>query len=94
MITYIRFRVAQSEIPRFLKFYKNGITNLNAKNTISDYELSQCQSEKENFILRICWKSGHKTSLSKEDKIQLQIFLDKVNGYKDDILEMRNYTVF
>ncbi len=93
MITYIRFRVIQSEIDQFLKHYAKGVRDLNNLQRYESCELSQCESEKENFILRICWKSNSKVSLMSKDTIILQGFLNDLNGYKEDILEMRNYEV-
>ncbi len=91
MITYIRFRVIQDEIEQFLKHYTNGLKDLNNLHSFLSCELSQCPSEKENFILRICWGNDSNVSLKSKDNAALRKFLDDLNGYKEDILEMRNY---
>lgn len=93
MITYVRFRIPNKEISKFMDCSQGALTKLKNSSGFLSHELSQCLSEKENFILRIQWQHIAPLEDYSIKNDAFNDFFEELNGYTQDILEMRNYKI-
>ncbi|GAA4277593.1 hypothetical protein [Aquimarina mytili] len=89
MVTFVRFRIADEHILRFVACVKNAIKRVFSSSEEVTCELFQCKFEQENFILSIKCKEGiaNKNTIS----VLMKLFLSQIEEFKTDILEIRDY---
>jgi len=93
IIEYIRYTIKESVHDSFEKSYSKASKYLDMSPFCLAYELSQCETEKENFILRIEWtsKDDHLNGFRKSPEFEK--FLHLVKPYFNDITEMKHYRI-
>jgi quinol monooxygenase YgiN len=90
-VEYIRYKVSPEQRQSFIDAYKDASQELDASEFCINYELSECEEEAGQFILRIDWTSTE-DHLNGFRKSQLfSSFFAKVKGYYSNIQEMRHY---
>jgi len=55
IIEYIRYKIEQAKQVAFVEAYQKAAEFLDQSISCLGYELSHCEEDKENFILRIEW---------------------------------------
>jgi quinol monooxygenase YgiN len=90
-IEYIRYKVTEEQREAFIDTYKNASIELDASEFCKAYELTECEEEAGQFILRIEWTSTdeHLNGFRKSEIFHS--FFAKVKPYFDNIQEMRHY---
>ena len=91
IIEYIRYKVALEQREAFVRAYTEGAKQLEASPHCQAYELTECEEEAGQFILRIEWTSTeeHLNGFRKSDLFPK--FLANVKPFFDNIQEMRHY---
>ncbi len=91
VVEYIRYKIDSERQNSFVDSYQKASTFLDQSNYCLGYELSHCEEEKENFILRIEWTStdDHLNGFRKSS--EFREFLNHVRPYFNDIEEMNHY---
>lgn len=92
-IEYIRYKVREEQRQEFINDYKDASKELDASDFCLAYELSECEEEAGQFILRIEWTSTdeHLQGFRKSELFPL--FFSKIKPYFENIQEMRHYKV-
>lgn len=90
-VEYIRYKVTEEQRQEFIETYKDASKELAASEFCTAYELTECEEEAGQFILRIEWTSTeeHLNGFRKSEIFPL--FFAKVKPYFDNIQEMRHY---
>ena len=90
-IEYIRYKVTGEQRQSFIDTYKDASKELDESEFCIAYELSECEEEVGQFILRIEWTSTD-DHMKEFRKSQLfPSFFAKVKPYFNNIQEMRHY---
>ncbi|MBP2831820.1 hypothetical protein J8281_06425 [Aquimarina sp. U1-2] len=96
MITYIRLRIANHAQSQFTLEMSKLLFPLQERSICSRYDLTQCLTEQENFIVCIHWfyesSQSDKGHWEPERKDLLEKLFHEIT-FKDDILEMRTYDI-
>lgn len=92
-IEYIRYKVLNEQRQEFIDAYKDASRELDASVFCIAYELTECEEETGQFILRIEWTSTdeHLQGFRKSELFPL--FFAKIKPYFENIQEMRHYKV-
>lgn len=90
-IEYIRYKVTEEQRQEFVDAYKDASNELNASVFCNAYELSECEEEAGQFILRIEWTSTEEHLNGFRKSEVFQTFFTKVKPYFSNIQEMRHY---
>jgi quinol monooxygenase YgiN len=90
-VEYIRYKVTEEQNQAFIEAYKDASIELNASPFCMAYELTECEEEVGQFILRIEWTSTDEHINGFRKSEIFPSFFAKVKPYFDNIQEMRHY---
>lgn len=93
IIEYIRYKIAEEKQKAFITAYEKAYEYLEASPYCLGYELSHCEEDQENFILRIKWTSTEEHLNGFRKSTNFGLFLNHVRPFFNDILEMNHYEV-
>ena len=93
IIKYIRYKLPPEERRAFIDAYAEAAADLDASPFCMAYELSECEEEEGQFILRIEWTSTAEHMQGFRKSAQFPPFFAKVKPYFNRIGEMRHYRV-
>ncbi len=91
IIEYIRYDIPKEKKQDFLAAYENASKQLDDSEFCMGYELTQCEEEPTNFILRIEWTSTEDHLNGFRKSPDFTIFLGHVRPFFNDIQEMNHY---
>jgi len=92
-IEYIRYKITKAQQEEFISAYTKASEQLENSEYCLGYELTHCEEEPENFILRIEWSSteDHLNGFRKsKDFIG---FFNDVKPFFNNIIEMNHYAL-
>jgi quinol monooxygenase YgiN len=91
IIEYIRYKIPEEKKKSFLDAYTDASKELDASVHCLSYELSECEEESGQFMLRIDWTStdDHLNGFRKSELFPP--FLQKIRPFFHNIQEMRHY---
>jgi len=90
-IEYIRYKVTPEQREAFIQSYKNASEQLDASEFCKAYELTECEEEAGQFILRIEWTSSEEHISGFRKSAVFPAFFANVKPFFDNIQEMRHY---
>lgn len=90
-VEYIRYKVTEEQREAFVEAYQKASEQLDASEYCLAYELTECEEEAGQFILRIEWtsKEEHLNGFRKSNLFPP--FLAHVKPFFNNIQEMRHY---
>jgi quinol monooxygenase YgiN len=90
-VEYIRYAIALDQREAFVAAYQQASAQLDASPHCLAYELTECEEEPGQFILRLEWTStaDHLNGFRKSDVFPA--FYANVGRFIPNILEMRHY---
>lgn len=91
IVEYIRYRVSPDRRDILLHAYEQAAAQLDAAPECLAYELTECEEEPGNFILRIEWESTEAHLQGFRKGPNFPPFYANVKGIFTDIQEMRHY---
>ncbi len=91
IVEYIRYKIDSSKQEIFVQAYQNAAEYLESSKFCLGYELTHCEEDQENYILRIEWTSteDHLNGFRKSPEFGL--FLNHIRPFFNDIQEMNHY---
>lgn len=92
-IEYIRYKVSEEQRQEFIAAYKDASKELDSSTFCIAYELSECEEESGQFILRIEWTSTEEHLQGFRKSELFPLFFSKIRPYFENIQEMRHYKV-
>ena len=92
IVEYIRYTIPPGERDAFVEAYEGAARALAASPHCLAYELSACDEDPTQFVLRIEWDSskGHLEGFRRSEHFRQ--FLPHIQPYVKAIAEMRHYT--
>lgn len=90
-VEYIRYKVTPEQREAFIQSYKNASEQLNASEYCKAYELTECEEEAGQFILRIEWTSTEEHLNGFRKSKVFPAFFANVKPFFNGIQEMRHY---
>ena len=90
-IEYIRYKVTLEQREQFIQSYKNASEQLDASEFCKAYELTECEEEAGQFIVRIEWTSSDEHINGFRKSKIFPTFFANVKPFFDNIQEMRHY---
>ena len=90
-IEYIRYKVSPDQRNAFIQSYDHSSEQLNASKYCLAYELSECEEEAGQFILRIEWTSTEEHLDGFRKSADFPPFFNHVKPFFNNIQEMRHY---
>jgi heme-degrading monooxygenase HmoA len=90
-IEYIRYKVTEDQREAFIRSYKNASEQLDTSEFCKGYELTECEEEAGQFILRIEWKSSEDHINGFRKSSAFPAFFSNVKSFFSSIQEMRHY---
>jgi len=93
VVEYIRYKVEGSQREAFLDSYRRAAGPLDASDQCLAYELSECEEEAGQFILRIEWTSTAEHLNGFRKSPLFPQFFSSIKPYLNQIQEMRHYKV-
>lgn len=91
IVEYIRYKIDEARQQQFVEGYSKAAEFLDASEYCLGYELSHCEEDRENFILRIDWTSTHDHLNGFRKSPEFNQFLNHVRPFFHDIEEMNHY---
>ena len=91
IVEYIRYKIAAEQRESFIDAYKNASEELNTSEYCLAYELTECEEEAGQFILRIEWTSTDEHLHGFRKSAEFPSFFAKIKPYFNNIQEMRHY---
>lgn len=91
IVEYIRYHIENSRQESFVEAYQNASEFLIKSEFCLGYELTHCEENKENFILRIEWTSTQDHLNGFRKSSEFRQFLNYIRPYFNDIQEMNHY---
>ena len=91
IIEYIRYKVLPDKREEFIQSYAHASQQLNASAYCLAYELSECEEEAGQFMLRIEWTSTEEHLNGFRKSREFSQFFSHVKPYSNNIQEMRYY---
>jgi len=88
---YIRYHVAADQREALIDAYRQAAAQLDAAPECLGYELSECEEEAGQFILRIEWTSTEAHLQGFRKGAQFADFFAHVKSFFNNIQEMRHY---
>jgi quinol monooxygenase YgiN len=90
-VEYIRYKVAPEQREDFINAYVKASEQLNQSAYCMAYELTECEEEAGQFILRIEWTSTdeHMNGFRKSEVFPA--FFSNIRAFYNNIQEMRHY---
>jgi quinol monooxygenase YgiN len=92
-IEYIRYKISSERREAFIQSYKNASEQLDASEFCNAYELTECEEEPGQFMLRIEWTSTEEHLNGFRKSKHFPVFLANIKAYYNDIQEMRHYSL-
>ena len=91
IVEYIRYQIPEDQAAAIVQAYQQAEVSLKASVHCLEYELTRCQEDGTQFILRIVWDSaqGHLEGFRKSP--EFAPFLQAVRPFVPAVLEMRHY---
>ena len=92
IVEYIRYTIPEEGRDAFVDAYERAATALAASPHCLKYELSACDEDPSQYVLRIEWDSseGHLGGFRRSE--HFRAFLPHIQPYIKAIAEMRHYT--
>lgn len=90
-VEYIRYKVTPEQREAFVQSYKNASAQLDTSEFCKGYELTECEEEPGQFILRIEWTSTEEHINGFRKSKVFPAFFANVKPFFDNIQEMRHY---
>lgn len=92
-VEYIRYKIAEAKQAAFISAYTRASEQLDNSEYCFGYELTHCEEEPENFILRIEWSStaDHLNGFRKSK--DFMEFFNHVKSFFNNIIEMNHYAL-
>lgn len=91
IIEYIRYKVPPEQREAFVQSYGHASEQLNASKFCLAYELSECEEEAGQFIVRIEWTSTGEHLNGFRKSADFPQFFNHVKPFFNNIQEMRHY---
>jgi hemoglobin len=91
VVEYIRYQVAADQRQALVEAYHQAANQLAAAPECLAYELSECEEEAGQFILRIEWSSTEAHLQGFRKGPQFAAFFAHIKGFYASIQEMRHY---
>ncbi|MBC7921610.1 MAG: antibiotic biosynthesis monooxygenase [Ferruginibacter sp.] len=91
IVEYIRYQVVPEQREALVAAYQQAAAQLDAAPECLRYELSECEEEAGNFILRIEWESTQAHLQGFRPGPHFAAFFAAVRGFYASIQEMRHY---
>jgi quinol monooxygenase YgiN len=93
IVEYIRYKVADDQREAFIKSYADASKHLDRSEFCLAYELTECEEEPGQFMLRIEWTStvDHLNGFRKGS--DFPPFFNYIKPYFNNIQEMRHYAL-
>lgn len=91
VVEYIRYKVALEQREAFIQCYENASAQLDASEYCKAYELTECEEEAGQFILRIEWTSTEEHLNGFRKSSIFSAFFANVKPFFNNIQEMRHY---
>jgi quinol monooxygenase YgiN len=91
VIEYIRYKVEPSQRESLLAAYSQAAAQLDASPYCLSYELSECEEEAGQFMLRIEWTSAGEHLQGFRKSELFPPFFAAIKGFFTNIQEMRHY---
>lgn len=91
VIEYIRYKVESSQRESLIAAYTEAAAQLDASPYCLAYELTECEEEAGQFMLRIEWTSTEEHLLGFRKSELFPSFFASVKGFFTNIQEMRHY---
>lgn len=90
-VEYIRYKVTPDQREVFIQAYKEASVQLDASEFCTAYELTECEEEAGQFIVRIEWTSSEDHINGFRKSASFPMFFTKVKPFFSNIQEMRHY---
>ncbi|MBN2595548.1 MAG: antibiotic biosynthesis monooxygenase [Marinifilaceae bacterium] len=90
-IEYNRYKVTLEQRGAFIESYKKASKQLDISEFCKDYDLTECEEETGQFILRIEWTSTKEHLNGFRKSNVFPAFFANVKPFFDNIQEMRHY---
>lgn len=90
-VEYIRYKVEPDQRENFLDAYREGSTQLKASPYCIRYEISECEEEPGQFMVRIEWTSTEDHLNGFRKSTEFRTFFTSVKPFFENIQEMRHY---
>lgn len=91
IIEYIRYKVEAGQSDEFISAYVKATEQLNASSYCIAYELSECEEEPGQFMLRIEWTSTEEHLNGFRKSELFPAFFSNIKRFFTNIQEMRHY---
>ena len=91
IIEYIRYKIEPSQSEDFVSAYSKAAEQLNSSQYCLAYELSECEEEPGQFILRIEWTSTEEHLKGFRKSALFAEFFAGIKPFFNNIQEMRHY---
>ncbi|MBE9639753.1 antibiotic biosynthesis monooxygenase family protein [Salipiger mangrovisoli] len=91
-VEYIRYSVPSAQQEAFLRDYAAARVPLLRSPYARDFEISQCDEDPSQFILRILWTSAEDHMEKFRGSAEFREFFGHIRPYLGMIEEMRHYT--
>jgi quinol monooxygenase YgiN len=91
IIEYIRYKIPGGETEKFLADYKLACVSLEESAVCLGYEITHCEEDREQFIVRIKWTSTADHLNVFRKSAEFKTFFQHIQPYLKQIEEMRHY---
>lgn len=91
IIEYIRYKVESSQSEEFIAAYSKAAEQLDGSEYCIAYELSECEEEPGQFLLRIEWTSTEEHLNGFRKSALFPEFFSNIKRFFNNIQEMRHY---
>jgi quinol monooxygenase YgiN len=91
IVEYIRYKVEQEQREGFVQSYANASKQLDESEHCLGYELTECEEEPGQFMLRIEWTSTEEHLNGFRKSNIFPAFFAHIKPYFSNIQEMRHY---
>lgn len=91
IVEYIRYKIAYDRQSAFVEAYRQAAAYLQSSPYCLSYELTHCEEDSQNFVLRIEWTSTEEHLNGFRKSPQFAPFLQLVRPYFNEIEEMNHY---
>lgn len=90
-VEYIRYKVEPAQRENFLNAYREASAQLKASPYCIRYEISECEEEPGQFMVRIEWTSTEDHLNGFRKSMEFRTFFTSVKPFFENIQEMRHY---
>ncbi|TDH28639.1 antibiotic biosynthesis monooxygenase [Segetibacter sp. 3557_3] len=92
-IEYIRYKVGVDQRENFVQAYRSASAQLDDSEYCTAYELSECEEEPGQYMLRIEWTSTQDHLEGFRKSPGFRTFYGHIKAFFSNIQEMRHYQV-